>query len=256
MRMRAISWVMLFVVAVTVTGCGRFARRGSGSAATSKAPVSYGSGLSTLPLATRAAGDGKGMLVIQVSDDRNRALAGAIVTYKGPEDGKKTTDKNGRIQVTLRAGAYVVKLAPCGATVKTNDPGTTDVVVPPGQAVVGQMKDIPWERRFRPSPSVEASKAPPWERTQAVRVGIRIEDRCSFEAAPGASIAAYGYKPSGALAFVRQPSMRADAKGFARVDVACAKAGDAGLRIYDRQNPADFIDVLEQMSQPDEPWCK
>jgi len=249
-------------LAITATACNNFARHGAQPEKSTDTSHSFGSGVKPIPDISFAPIDKTkktGILRMQVTDDHNRALPGAIVRYKGPQKGQATTDSHGMIRVSLKPGNYEVDLAPCGTTVITKSQQTASATVVAGtQTQLGILNDIKFERRYRPADSARISKPPPWMIGQVIDVGIRVEDGCNFQAAPNRALPTFGWRLSSNFAFVKSPVYRTDSAGYAPARVKCTKAGNGSIVLFDRSSPQNSADVLLAASGPSggHSWCE
>jgi hypothetical protein len=246
--------VVLLAVALLASGCGRFARRGSfdpEAASSSRAPAAYGGSVSQAPTAKRTLAK-TGTLRIRVIDTTNRVIAGAIVRYKGPKDGKAITDAKGIAKATVPSGTYEADIAPCGSRVVTKDYRSAQVFVPRGGTAGGDLDGIRWERRYQPTPSVKAQPDAPWKVGADFEIAIRIEDRCSFEAAKGASIPEYAWVLSDTFVLTAKPTMKAGADGFAHAKVTCKAEGNGTIELVDRTFPKNRVEATSALSVPDD----
>lgn len=243
-----------FVVVLALgTACSGFSRHTD--AIPSSAPKQYGSGLS-VPKQTPVSKATTGTLDMRVIDLSGRALVGAIIKYTGAATGTVTTNARGVGRATVRAGNYKIELLPCGTTIVTQTARGGSASVGRGQVLTLTLDQIKWKRRFTPSQSVISSEPPPWGRSKRVRLGIRIEDGCTFAEGKNASISEYRWRTASPFRILGAASA-ADAKGNANIDVACTAAGDGSISIYDARKPEDSIDLLLQLSAPPpgEHWC-
>lgn len=234
------------------------ARSGSPPPSTSPLPPKkYGAGLKFSPPPTY--GKGKGELIIYVLEEgTNRPIPGAHVRYEGPEKGTVVTNADGRALAKVKPGVYKASLPPCGERVMITTYREADVGVVPNGKAGGQLHTT-WEHRFVPTPSVRASKEPPWSRSDRVELGVRIEDRCDFSDAPRASLdGTHGWSLSDNFAFVSTPPLRAGSDGFITVTIRCTRSGNGEIVIFDRYDPEDKVDLLLAMSAPPpgESYCR
>lgn len=236
------------------TSCGfGLAKRGSKPVTSATIKVSYGQGLELEE--PRAQTRKVGTLRLKVLDERGKPLRGIYVRYRGPKKGRIATDAKGTVRRNLPAGRYLIDLPPCGITALPESPGEVDVVIVAGQTAVGIIPNIPWKRRYYPTPSVRLHEDAPWDRNEPVRMGVRIEDGCRFTEAPGASVAVYRWRLSRNFALVDAPA-RAGKDGFATVVVRCTRRGDGGIIVYDPNDPSVNVDLLAAVSDQPGPWCR
>jgi hypothetical protein len=248
-------WVLIFLVLVS---CAGYSRHGAQSTIPPSS-VSYGSGAVKLPTAGARPSPGTaGTLRVHVLDNARRALPGATLAYKGPARGTMTTDARGVAQALVPIGDYQIEIRPCGSTVVTDTYREASArVTANARAAEGTLDGVKWHRRFRPSPSVEMSRRPPWRIGSDVTLGVLIEDGCSFKPAAGAPIHAYRWTVSSNYRISRTPVLRADGMGYAQITVRCTARGDGSIVIYDRQNTSDRVDLLEAASAPSgHHWCE
>lgn len=246
---RVLAVVLALVVAFSSVGCGRFARRGSGGEPSPAETVGYGGGVGKVPTTTGRKLGKTGTLRIRVIDDRRRVIVGAIVRYKGEKKGQMVTDARGVASVKVPQGNYTADIAPCGSRVVTKDYRVASVFVPRGGTAGGDLDEIRWERRFHPTESAKASPTAPWKVGDAVDIGVRVEDRCTFTEAKGVAIPEYAWKLSN-FVLRKAPVMRASADGFAHISVSCKAAGNGTIEIYDRAFPKDSVDAISALSVP------
>lgn len=247
--------VMLALLALVATSCGRFARTGAPVAEPTFDPKDYGSELEFTPPAKAKAGKGR-LTIFVLEEGTNRPIEGANVEYKGPSKGTITTNGDGKATTRLKRGIYEVSIPPCGRDIISTTAATARVGVVPGAVAGGQLFTT-WEQRYTPTPSVRTSTPAPWKRGKTISLGIRIEDGCDFSAAPGAALRFHAWRVSDNFNVVSQPSLRADGDGFAAIRVACTERGNGEITIYDRLNPDDHINLLTAISAPPdgEPFC-
>lgn len=251
---RPLRVAVIAALVFTMTACPfGLARRTATPTPSRTIKVSYGKGVDLSAPGVKKRSK-SGTLHIRVFDTSGRPLQGAYVRYKGPTTGKRRTDAKGSMKVNVLAGRYLIDLPPCGPSVMPESPGEVDVVVVAGQTAAGAITEIPWSRRFFPTASVKVKDPAPWARGKTVRLAVRIEDKCDYQEAPGASVTAYRWKASSNFAFVSRPS-RAGSDGFAIVSVRCTRTGDGSILIYDPVKGVK-VDLLEAASQPDGTWCK
>lgn len=249
--------LLALTLAMTLAGCSGYARRGE--PVESQAPVQYGKGLAQDEQPGSGSSASKlATIRIRVVDPQGLPLAGALVNYRGPKKGKVATNAKGLATARVPGGTYDLRVAPCGTTVRTTTAGGADVQVAAGQTVDALIDGISWERRFHPMPSVRTSARPPWKIGQAVRVRIRIEDACDHQLAPKVALASYAWATDDTFELVRRPVMRADAEGFAPIDVRCAKRGNGAIVLYDRQIEDNRVDAIAAGTGPPagRSWCE
>lgn len=241
---------MVLAVGLLASGCGRFVRRGSVEPeASSTERINYGGQVSQAPTAKRTLGK-TGTLRIRVIDNTNRVIVGAIVRYKGPKNGQAATDSRGVATAKVPQGNYIADIAPCGTRVVTKDYRQASVFVPRGGTAGGDLDQIRWERRYQPTPSVKSDPSAPWKVGKPFDIAIRIEDRCTFEAAKGATISEYAWRVSSRFALTAAPKMRSSADGFAHVTAVCRSGGNGTIELYDRAFPDRKVEALSALSVP------
>jgi len=239
----------LIALALLSGACGRFARRGSPAATQSARPVDYGKGTKFKTI-QREPGKGTGTIeVFVVANEGGFALPGAIVAYAGPDRGRAVTSDRGLARFTVKPGVYELSLPRCGERVLIETESRSAVAVGRGRTVQGTMPSVDWAWRYRPSPSVQTSSQPPWDRGEVVTLGVRVQDGCDFSAAPGATIGTYDWEVSRHYQVVTR-SLRADGQGYARIQVRCAAPGDGDVAIFDRANRSDTVSLLDAISAP------
>lgn len=248
----------LVLLALALGACNfGFVRTGTPEPTNTAPPVTYGEDLEFRPPQTAGKGDGT-LVIYVIEQDVNRPIAGARVRYKGPESGTMVTNNRGRASVTVKPGIYQVSLPPCGERVMITSAAEAGVgVVPQGKA--GGPLYTTWEHRFVPTPSVRAPERPPWPRNKEFPLAIRIEDRCDFTEASGASLSgSHAWRLSENYEFTRTPSLRAGSDGFLTVYLRCVRKGNGEIVIYDRYDPESAEDLLLAMSAPPEgkTFCK
>ncbi len=258
MRKPSVLFVLVLSLALSLSGCSRYARRGAAPPAT-EGPVSYGdnSKLPTNPTA-RPAASKKGTIVVQISDDKGRALPGAIARVKGPKTFSKATDRSGKARFTVPPGRYVVDVAPCGSTVITDshDSGTADVGA--GQTIEAPLQGIEWHLRYRPEAAVALSRRPPWQVGSEATLRVRVADGCDIsKTASGVSMASYTWKASANFRIL-SAATRADRQGYLPITVRCVSAGNGSIVIRNRFDPPDQVDLLAAASGPPsgKRWCE
>jgi hypothetical protein len=202
-----------------------------------------------------------GELQMQVLDDHNRVLPGAIVHYKGPQTGQAVTNAKGEIHVMLKPGSYEIDLAPCGTTVITKTQQKASAVVVAGSKTpLGYLNGIEWVRRFTPADQGRTSKAPPWHKGDVVEVGLGVQDGCTFALAKNFPIPTFAWKLSSGYAFARAPVYKTDGSGFATASVRCVSkpSGSESIKLYDRAAPANSADIMLATSTPPagHDWCE
>lgn len=226
-----------------------FVRSGTPEPTNTEPPVTYGEDLEFRPPQTAGKGDGT-LVIYVIEQDVNRPIAGARVKYTGPESGTMVTNNRGRASVKVKPGVYEVSLPPCGERVMITSAAQAGVgVVPQGKA--GGPLYTTWEHRFVPTPSVRAPERPPWPRNKEFPLAIRIEDRCDFSEASGASLSgSHAWRLSEHYEFTRSPSLRAGGDGYLTVYLRCVRKGNGEVVIYDRYDPESAEDLLLAMSAP------
>lgn len=244
--------MVLVAVALLASGCGKFARRGSGEVdPESTVKQNYGTGVTQAPTQSARKLGKTGTLRIRVIDDTNRVIVGAIVRYKGPKNGTAVSDSKGIAKAAVPQGEYKADIAPCGARVVTKDYREAVVFVPRGGTAGGDLDQIRWERRFQPTASVRAAPNPAWKIGDPFDIAVRIEDRCSYGLAKNISIPEFTWRTSSNFAIIAAPKMRSGADGFAHVSVACKGEGSGKIEIIDRTFTKNFVDAIAALSVPD-----
>jgi len=239
---------------MALTSCLSLARRGEGQE--SRGPTTYGAGLSFTP-PERVTPKKKGRLIIYVVDLDGRGIPGAYVDYEGMSKGRMLTDDAGRASARVPKGPYEVSVPFCGKTVLIKDAVGADVIVPGGGKAGGPLARTTWELRYRPTPSVRLGEPAPWERGEQVGVGVRVEDGCTFRAAPGEALAGFAWRASGKVRIVSS-NLRADDDGFAYAVVECTGRGDGSIEVYNTIDDEQRVAVLEAASAPAKgaSWCR
>ena len=246
MRVRA----LVCAIALILPACSGFVRHGSTAPVVSHAPTGYGSGRSIPPVTRVQDPKTKGILEVSVVDDQARPIPGATVEYRGPSGtGRVSTDSRGALRVTLRAGSYELTLLPCGPGAIALDQRKGDVSIVQGTTIHGVLSGARWKPRFGPTQSGDFSRAPPWAAGERVRLRVEIQDGCTFKAAPGAPLSSYRWRASKNFAFMAQPATRADAAGYAHVDVRCTASGNGDVTLYNSLG-TDEVNLLDLGSAP------
>jgi len=256
-RRATITIVMALTLALILSGCSRYSRHGA--KATSTAPVSYGDKNTppSTPASSTTAKRNNATIVTTVTDDKGRALAGAIVRLKGAKAARATSDGRGRVRFVVAPGRYVVDVAPCGSTVITDSYDAFDAKVGPGQSLDASLSGISWHLRYRPEGSVAVLPKPPWARNSNATLRVHIADGCDVShVAAGVSIGYYRWNASSNFAIVATSS-RADSSGYAPITVRCRSAGDGSIIIRNSLDASDFIDLLSAAAAPPagKHWC-
>jgi hypothetical protein len=182
---------------------------------------------------------------MRLTDDDKGHPAGIPVQVAGPVTRTVISDADGYVKATVPPGIYRFTVTEgCHDAVIVQKGGGGRAGVVEGQTTKGTLLVL-WQHRYGPAPPVYNDVGGDWSVGRSVNFSFVVEDHCDQTSAPGKSISTYAFKTSANLRIAKPPSLRADSAGRSHVTVACTSAGAMSLDVYDTQNPADTIDLIQ-----------
>lgn len=251
---RALIVVTALAVALPACGFG-LARRGASPSPTK--PVDYGSNV-TIPTTQKPGKNTSKVELYLVDAEDGTGVPGAFIEYTGADTGRMVTDERGRGVAHLKPGTYKLSVPHCGRDVLVNDTAEADLRVAGGAPVRQELGRVAWEWRYQPTESALAEPRAPWKRNEVVDAQVKLQDGCTFKAAPNRTLVTHAWRVSDHYRIVETPTMRSDGEGYLHVTVACRARGDGEIAIYDRADTSDAVNVITAISAPSDggPFCR
>ena len=247
---RALRWAAV-AVALLCVGCNAKLSRTGGATPTPYRSVSVGQGLElpddtvqeSSPATTQGQGGGAALRLL-ISDDQEVHPSGIPVQLSGPRTVTLTSDKDGVVSFSGPPGVYRAKVVEgCHADVLVQKGGSAEIGLVNGTTVEGTLETV-WLRRYGPAAPASMDEGGDWPQDKKVTITYSVFDNCHNKRAPNRSFPTYVFDTPSNVDVIGSPVLRSDGDAMARVVARCTAPGSISLRMRDRDNAEQGVDLV------------